>query len=292
LCIRERERKEVSEPSDEWLEKINAKFSAEGTPHRQRPWLAWKQWAVESGQTLGLSDPLVKRIFAWFKENTKEGSQLIGNLYLGALYHDAEMWPVVLRPFYGSAELRPLEALPSMPDRIKQRLAANAGAMRDLMSAWTDCLELGLRAENVRDDPTLGTFTRQLLTSGGETLSAAGELLLLRNPNPKALGNARMATEIYLKAFLAAKNGQTDETAKKDYSHSLRKLMRRVLEISPGSEFAAIEPRLVIFPPNEEKYESNPWPTHTLWEGYSTALHTAATVLRLLTGEDVRKAMW
>jgi hypothetical protein len=279
-------------PSDEWLEQTNVQFGKDNIPHRQRPWLAWRKWAMESGQSLAPSDPAVKRIFEWFKEHTKEGSQQIGNLYVGTFLYDAEVWPVAVPVFFGTRALRPLDSLPSMPESVKTRLHNNERAWSGLVAAFADCLDVGLLPQRCAADFALSPDARKWLASGGATLSAASELLLLRNPNPKALGTARFATEIFLKSYLAAKDGLTDAGAKKEYGHNLSTLMRRVLEIAPpGSDFAEIEPRLTIFPDEQERYENNIWPVLTLWNGYSVALHTAATVLRLLTGEDSRKAM-
>jgi hypothetical protein len=281
----------MSAPSDEWLEMSNAQFGKDNVEHRQRPWLAWRKWAMESGQSLALSDPAAKRIFAWFKDHTKAGSQQIGDLYVGTFFYDAEIWPVVVPVFFGTVELRPLDSLRSMPDSAKARLHDDERARTGFVAAFADCVDFGLLLSKGASDAALSPHTRKWLASGGETLSADAELLLLRRPNPKALGTARFATEIFLKAFLGAKDSLSEQDAKDEYGHKLPKLVKRVLEVSPGSDFAEIAQHLTVFPPVEERYESNQWPILTLWGGYSVALRAAATSLRLVTGEDCRRAM-
>jgi hypothetical protein len=109
----------MRESPDEWLERINSELGAKGIPLKQRPWLAWSEWAKESGQSLTLPDPAVRRIFEWFRKNSKPDSQEIENLYVGAFYYDAELWPLTVPVFYGSAELQALEELPTMPQSVK-----------------------------------------------------------------------------------------------------------------------------------------------------------------------------
>lgn len=279
----------MDRPSNEWLERMNAQLGAENVPHKTRPWEAWTRWGAESGHVLGLSDPEAKRIFAWFRENTKAGSQQVGPFYVGAFYYDAEFWPIELPIVFGTAVLKPLDWLPTMLDSLKTRLHNTEPYWTGYVETFADCLDVSLLAAKASQDSILPQFARQLLASGGDMLSAAAELLLLKHPNPKALQDARMATEMFLKAFLVAKDGLTEKQVKDEYSHNIAKAMKRALVLAPGSDFAQMEPELSVFPPIEERYESNKWPNGTLWKGYAVALRTAATVLRLLTGEDVRK---
>jgi hypothetical protein len=281
----------MSAPSKEWLEKTNAQFGRENVEHRQRPWLAWRKWGMESGQSLALSDPSVKQVFAWFTEHTKADSQLIGDLYVGTFFYDAEIWPVVVPVFYGTVELRPLDSLRTMPESVKARLQEDERAWAGFVATFADCVDVGLLLSKCASDAALSSHARKWLASGGETLSAAAELLLLKRPNPKALGTALMATEIILKAYLAAKDNLNEEDAKNKYGHKLPKLMKRVLEVTLSSDFAEIAPKVTVFPPVEERYDSNQWPILTLWNGYSLALRAAATAVRLITGEDCRRAM-
>lgn len=278
-------------PSEDWLERANSRFAQENVEHRHRPWQAWRELAREVNLPISLSDPAVKRIFDWFRDHTKAGSQLIGPMYVGAFYYDVEVWPITVPVFYGTVQLNVLDSLPSMPEAIKRRLLNDGHTIGGLNATFADCLDVALQAPELEKTSTLAAFGRQLLGSGRETLGAAVELLLLARPNPKALGNARFATEILLKSFLAVKEGLNEEKARKDYGHRLDKLLARALEVAPNSDFCQLQPRVGIFPPVEERYESNQWPLLTLWNGYSFALHTAATVVRLISGKDVRKGM-
>ena len=72
--------------TEEWLEKLNEKFRVNDVPHKQRPWLAWREWALYTNTSVAMNDDVVKKMFAWFEKNTKAGSQYIGPMYTGAFY--------------------------------------------------------------------------------------------------------------------------------------------------------------------------------------------------------------
>lgn len=87
----------MREPPDEWLERINSELGTKGISHKQRPWLAWSEWAKESGQSLTLSDPAVRRIFEWFKKNSKSDSHQPRVTVLPDVNerYQSKQWPVV-----------------------------------------------------------------------------------------------------------------------------------------------------------------------------------------------------
>lgn len=95
----------ATEPDDRWLESINDAFRAREVPHAQRPWEAWREWSMQLGISVSMSDPSVKRIFEWFRENTKAGSQDIGSIYVGTRYYDACFWPVTVPVVLGRVKL-------------------------------------------------------------------------------------------------------------------------------------------------------------------------------------------
>src|SRR5689334_9624564 len=95
----------MSQPTEEWLQNINARFRSQNVPPKQRPWLAWQQWTKETRQTLSLGDDALRRIFSWFEHNTRAGSQYIGPFYTGAFYYDSCFWPVIIPLVFGRVQL-------------------------------------------------------------------------------------------------------------------------------------------------------------------------------------------
>src|SRR5215207_8425197 len=131
------------ELTEEWLEKINERFRRDEVPHKQRPWLAWREWAKHIGLSVTLDDDHVKKIFAWFEENTKAGSQYIGPMYTGALYYDSCFWPVLTPVVAGSVTLDARNYLKSMPPPVQERLWGERNEAMLYFAVFADCLDYG-----------------------------------------------------------------------------------------------------------------------------------------------------
>ncbi len=93
----------MHELTEEWLKKINEGFSRSDIPHRQRPWLAWGEWAKFTGRPIAMNDKVTEKIFSWFERNTQAGSQQIGPMYMGTYYYDSCFWPIFVPVVYGTA---------------------------------------------------------------------------------------------------------------------------------------------------------------------------------------------
>jgi hypothetical protein len=50
-----------------WLRERNAEFRRDDVPPKQRPWIAWLEWANHLGESISLNDNVVKEIFSWFR---------------------------------------------------------------------------------------------------------------------------------------------------------------------------------------------------------------------------------
>lgn len=274
-------------PSEQWLDLVNAGMAKDGTPHRGRPWRAWSLWVQETGVALELEHSDVRRIFEWFAANTKTSSQLLGPTYLGVFYYDAEFWPLLVPIAFGTVRLDPIESLRSMPGPVVSRMVKDASAVALLTNVFTDSVEVAFHVDEALRTACSSEFCRSLLESAYQTLRGVVPLLLMSRPSPKAMQASRFATEIFLKAFLAAKDGLTETMAReKPYRHRLDPLAKRCLEIAPASGFSQVHKRVRIFPPVEERYQNVDWKGAELWDGYAVALLAAATVVRILTGQD------
>lgn len=275
-------------PSQEWLERVNTAMANSGTGHRGRPWRAWSLWAQETGNALDLAHPDVRFIFEWFAANTKASSQVLGPMYLGAFYYDAEFWPLSVPIAFGTVRLSPVESLASMPQPVVARMSMDIAAMTLLMNVFADCVDVAFYIDEAQQVGCSSKFCRSLLESAYDTLRTLAPLLLMSRPSPKAMQTSRFATEIFLKAFLAATDGLTESTAKKPYGHRLDLLAKRCLEVAPKSEFDQVFAKAVLFPSVDERYQNSDWQGAELWDGYRIALLTAATVVRMLTSQDTR----
>lgn len=279
------------EPTNEWLEQINEELSKRDVPHKQRPWEAWMEWSKYAGVSSSLGDDDVKKIFDWFKKNTKAGSQYFGPMYMGSLYYDSCFWPIFIPVVFGEVQLDAAKSLRTMPDSIRSRLSRDREAFIHYVLLWADCVDYGFGIEEVTKDNSLGGFAQELFRSGNQQLSATVTLLHEEIPNPKAIESARMATEMFLKAYLAAKIGLTDDKARKSIGHDLEEALNKCLAIDNQSELQAIRLDLNCFPEVGDRYKGADKTPGELWHGYQIAQFTGTTVVRAFTDRDVRKTL-
>jgi hypothetical protein len=277
------------EPTNEWLEQINEELRKRDVPHKQRPWEARMEWSKYAGVSSSLGDEDVKKIFDWFEKNTKAGSQYSGPMYAGSLYYDSCFWPMFIPVVYGSVRLDAAKSLRTMPESIKARLARDREAFTHFVAIWADCVDYGFGIQEVIKDNSIGVFAQELFRSGDQQLNATITLLHEDMPNPKAIESARMATEMFLKAFIAAKVGLTEKDAKKKIGHDLEKALDRCLAVDNQSELQAIRSDLNCFPEVGDRYKGADKTMRELWQGYGTAQFTGTTVVRAFTDRDVRK---
>lgn len=279
------------EVTDEWIERINDEFREKDIPHKQRPWLAWSEWSKHIGLSTSFDDEDVKKIFEWFEKNTQAGSQHIGPIYTGAFYYDSCFWPVFIPVVFGSVQLNLRDSLKTMPNGIRSRLWGNRDEVMNYAAFWAACLDYGLGIDGLTEDTGQPVFARELIRSGDQQLTATATLLLEKRPNPKAVESGRMATEMFLKAFLASRGGLSEEKARSEIGHNLQVALNRCLALDPQSELRAILPELTHFPSLGDRYKGTERPVKELWKAYGVAQFSGTALVRTLTGRDCRKTM-
>lgn len=281
----------MDEPTDDWLERINDHYRKDNVPYKQRPWMARMEWSQYAGTSTSLGDQDVKKIFQWFEENTIAHSQYIGSMYIGTFYYESAFWPVFIPFVAGRVKLNAADSLKTMPDSIKARLMKSKPELMEFVHFWAACLDYGFGIEELTGSQTTDVFARELLASGNQQLSATVTLLREEFPNPKAIESARIATEVFLKAFLACKAGLTEKEAKDKIGHDLVKALDTCLTIDPKLEISAVRAELGCFPEIGERYKGTSKRPGHLWHGYGVAQFTGSTIVRSLTGRDVRKTL-
>jgi hypothetical protein len=283
--------KYLYELTDEWLEQINEELRKKDIPHKRRPWEAWMEWANYSGEVSSLGDENVEKIFAWFEKNTKAGSQNFGSMYVGAFYYDSCFWPVFIPVVFGTVKLDAAKSLRTMPDTIKSRLTRDVDDFINYLAVWCDCYDYGFGIEELSGNKSIGAFGQELLSSGNQQLTATVTLLHEDIPNPKAMESARMATEMFMKAFLASKIELTEKVAKDKIGHNLEKALKLCLDADSNSELQVIQTSLTCFPEIWDRYKGTEKTPSELWQSYGVAQCAGATVVRSLTGRDSRKSI-
>ena len=278
--------------TEAWLRQIDAQFEKDRVPPKQRPWLAWQEWIKQTGQPVLSSDDVRNRIFAWFERNTKSGPQYIGPLYIGAFYHEARFWPVIVPLVLGRVQVSAWDALKTMPAPVMKSLWREQTEVREYAAHWANCIDYGFGITEVIRQLGSNDFAQELLKSGNQQMKAVVSLLLDGDrPNSKAIEVSTLATEIFLKAFLAARAALTEAEAKKKIGHNLAEALRRCAAVDPKSELLTIETSLDVFPDIGERYKGTDQPLGVLWRAYEITQFTATTVCRSFTRRDVRKTL-
>jgi hypothetical protein len=272
-----------------WLRERNAEFRSNDVPPKQRPWIAWLEWANHLGESISLNDAVVKEIFGWFERNSKAGLQYIRPLYVGAYYYDSAFWPVVIPVVLGRVQLDARESLRTMPNGVATSLFKNRNELMEFMSLWGNCLDYGFGIDHLQS-ASLNTFAKELFTSADQRLTATVSLLLQDPPNASSLESARMATEIFLKAYLVATSGLSENGARQ-IGHNLEEALNKCLAANPNSDLQAIKSSLIVFPDVGDRYKGIDRPQGILWKAYETAQSVGTTICRSLTGRDVRPTM-
>jgi hypothetical protein len=279
------------ELTEDWFEKVNEELRKKDIPHRQRPWEAMMEWANYSGDVFSFNDEIGKRIFTWFEKNTKAGSQQFGSMYVGSFYYDSCFWPVFIPVVAGTFKLDAAKSLRTMPDTIKSRLTKDVDEFMQYLALWCDCYDYGYGIEGLMENKSISTFGQELFSSGNQQLTATVTLLHEDIPNPKAMESARMATELFLKAFLAVKVGLTEKFAKDKIGHNLEKALNMCVEVDDNPELHFIQPDLTCFPKIADRYKGTEKTPREIWQGYDIAQFAGATIVRSLTGCDSRNTV-
>jgi hypothetical protein len=264
---------------EEWLIKLNKEFRAEGIEIRRRPFDAIMRYSKEFDVSISLSSDLAKKIFKWFEAHSKPGAHHVGSLYNSVYYYDSQFWPISIPITYGTVELNALKSLGQMPDNIIDEMMSDKKQAWDYMAFWADCVDYGLGIDDMEKTTSLDNFGMQLLRSGDQELRAATAMLNQHRYDPRAIFPCRMALEMFLKSFIALKQGLTEKEAK-SLGHNLDKGFSAFIEASGYNHFEDVRSMLKVFPQISERYKAQSIPGDKLWNGFSIAQSFGALIVR------------
>lgn len=270
-----------------WLGAANQRYSAEGIPHKGRPFRALSDLTRQYNCTLLLSDPLAKQIFKWFYEHSPPGAHQIGSVYTGVHLYDTAFWPVHVPLIFGQVSVNALDCLNTMPAQIKSALEASHRDIWMYVAHWVNCMDYGYGRMDLEGGSRLQPRALNFLGAAHSELVGANAQLLEPRPNVKAILGMRMATEIFLKAVLVQECSLTDNQLKK-ISHKLEDAANACAEATNEKAFAEIGKGVLLFPPVSARYENTEWSSASVWQGATLAQVTGATVTRLYTDRDMR----
>ncbi len=279
---------------DKWLEVTNSDLSKEDIPHIRRPFEAMRRLNLERRVSFMLSSPLAKHIIRWFEEHSPTGSHGIGAMFTSLFYFDSYFWKVDVPLAYGTVQLNALDALREMPEVIRDQLQRSTPTLWVFIALWVDSLDYAFGFEEVGRGsrlPAIGNvaFAEQLITSAHRELTATVRLLTEeRRPNPKAMETGRMATEMFLKAYLALHGSLSELHAQRKLSHDLEKALAECESARPHADLSDLRQFLGLYPQIGARYQALSFDSHQLWSSYATALRSGVTVIRSITNRDSR----
>jgi hypothetical protein len=277
-------------PSDDWLANKNKEYRRAGITPGRRSLQAVEDWARENRCTVSMSSPEATRVFEWFRQNTRPDAHELKPLFTGVYFFDASFWRVVVPLVFGEARVDALDSLEGVPSEVKAGLSADPKQILDYVAAWADILDYGYSVEDLRKTKSANSFATGLLLAGHGELKTTVSQLLEQRPNPKAIESARMATEMHLKAYLAYVD-ELDENQAMKLSHNLERSVSRCLTVASFAEVQIFPQLLDRFPSVAERYLGKERSDVELWRAYQAAQFVATSVLRPLSGRDVRPTL-
>ena len=253
----------------------------------RRPFLALKHYSQDfSIRRLDFGSDVANAIFDWFNSNTKPVEHHIGTLFTGAFYYDTCFWPIEIFLAYGTVHLEGLPSLQSMPESLKKEMMLVPMDAWSYAIAWAHSLDYAYGCDDMRQTLSAeSSYAFKLLENADRELKSATAQLLEPQPNSKAAMSCRMATEIFLKAFLVLKARLTEKEIRA-FSHNLNKSLAKIRELYPEHQILAVESVISGFPTIDDRYTGEMLSHDSLWEAYCTTMHVASSVTRSFTNRN------
>ncbi len=266
------------------LEAVNEDLRREDVPHARRPFEAIMRVSKKLGISIAIRSEEADMIFRWFKEREKPGSGAVGSVYTSAFYFDSEFWAVDIPIAYGTVSIGPFDYIREMPEATIELLANSKGA--HYLVFWADCADYGMGFDELRRNKHLSSFGVELLNAADQELRNTVSLLLESRPKSRAILTARMATELFLKSFLALR-GELSQMDAKAIGHDLKAGFERLIEVSGLSNWQPIVERLKVFPPISGRYREQVVSNSSLAEALAIAQSLGATTTREFTNRRI-----
>lgn len=272
--------------TEEWLNEVNTEFSEENIAHIQRPFEALRKYSIEFGCSIAFDSEVGKAIFEWFKANTKGDAHNMGAMFSSTFFHDGEFWELEIPVFFGTVQINPYDALSNMPAPVMKRLAGHPERSSGYLRHWADCFDFGLGFDEISKTDGLNTFGKDFFNAGYEELSSAASLLRKTRTNPRAVMGARMATEMFFKAYAGLK-GLLSEGEARGISHHLDRGLDKMIDISGFSYLESVRSSLSIYPDISDRYKAQSMSKPDLWKAFQLAQMIGALVARQFSDYDV-----
>ncbi len=285
--------------TSQWLKDTNAEFKNQGiTDGTQKIKLAEAKWRKENvlellkDKTIDANtvsqyiDKQIAKIQSYFLTQTTKDRGIIQSQFVGIFYFYGEFWEFDVPLVAGGISINFLERL-KMPIELKSILGNEEESLEEFAAVYADSIDYGYGIEEI-ELRCSNDFAKERFKSADKHLKATIALLNQEKASSKALEDARMSIEIFLKAYLAEKENLTDQDLRKQIGHDLEKAINKCIN-NGLSELTSLKTKLDIFPDVQARYESIELTFGELWDAYRLAQEIGTAILRNLTGRDARK---
>lgn len=292
------EKRSLNRVSTKWLEETNVELQQQGISASDRAEAAEKKWRKENVDDLmarvdeefkTLHDHLeeqLDKIKAYFLTQNNKDRGYIQPPFVGIFYYQGEFWETVVPFVMGQRGINAFNYL-KMPDELKRSLAGDMEMLVEFTSFYADCYDYGYSIQEI-EGKGMAAFPLELVRSGDKHLRACGSLLAQPKASSKATEDARMAVEIFLKAYIVTLEKLTDDELRKQIGHRLDLAIDRCIRLGLN-ELANVRDVVLQLPDVGSRYEAQERTFGELWASYRLAHRVGITVLRPFTGRDCRK---
>lgn len=277
------------EKLNDWIEITNRRYSAEGIPHKSRPFKAWRDFSLEFQSSFTMDHPTIKAIFHWFYENSPPRAHEIGSIYTGIYLYDTVFWPIYVPIIFGTVNINAIDCMETMPAQIKKNLISSQQNQKDYLLHWANCIDYGYDQSDLESVSCLKPRTRIFLGAAHAELIGANSQLLEARPNVKAILGLRMATEIFLKAVLVQELDFSDDKLRK-ISHKLEDAAYKCAEVTKTDVFNKIAESVFLYPSVSARYDDTKWPIDKVWQAAALTQLTGASVTRFYSERNIALA--
>lgn len=268
------------------LEKINNEMLDENVSHKKRTFLAIEKLATKYEIQIVVPSKEYEELCTWLESRSKPDADQIGSKYRSVYYYDSEFWPIDIEKFSGTLKITPIDSLSNMPASTKNLLENN---YNDYLKHWTDCFDYAYGVDDLKSNSSLDPFGLELFKAANEDLCSAVTLLLEPRPNRRAILSLAMATEIFIKSYIALSIGLTEAEAIV-IGHDLKKGLDKFIKASESDKWESIREKLNVYPEfvggryKEQQEVSTP----DLWTGFTNAQSFGVEIIRRFTESKIR----
>lgn len=290
--------------SSQWLEETNAEFKQQGIiDGEQKIRAAISKWRNENRENIErmLKDENLDRemlrqqidsqdmkIKAFFLTKSSKDRGYIYPPFVGIYYYQGYFWEIIVPFIMGMRGINFFECL-RMSDEFRRQLYSDEDSIDEYILVCADSIDYGYGIMEV-ESKCNSDFSKELFRSADKHLRATISLLNQEKASSKAVEDARMSVEIFLKAYLTVKENLTDNDLRRQIGHNLETAIDRC--ITNGlNELTPLRNKFHLLPEVQSRYEAPELTFGELWNAYRLAHVTGTTILRNLTGRDCRNTI-